>query len=270
MAIIEVPDISVVNTVNGSKQLLSLRDQKIKKDGVLNDFGVGSGVKYGENLYVLKSEKIVIPENYELYIIMDNLKSEASFEVSTNLLQEELVYIDWGDGIITLHSFHSGNNTITNKVTHAYTDGILGHTIKFYASSSFDFRSSTIDISGQTGLNIPGGYTSLDISRITKLLSLRCTLNNLTSLDVSKNPELEVLLCGSNNLTSLDVNKNPNLRSINIYVNPLVENRESLLAFANSLPNRSGKTAGNLSIMNSNSATWIQEILTAKNWEVLI
>lgn len=50
--IIEVPDISIVKTIDGTKQLLSLREQKIKKD-TLQNFGAGSGVKYQDNLYVL-------------------------------------------------------------------------------------------------------------------------------------------------------------------------------------------------------------------------
>ena len=54
--IIEVPDISIVKTVDGTKQLFSLRDQKVKKDGALLDFGTGSGIKAGNDLYVLKSD----------------------------------------------------------------------------------------------------------------------------------------------------------------------------------------------------------------------
>lgn len=58
--IIEVPDISIVKRVNGTKQLLSLRDQKIKKAGSLQNFGTGSGVKYQGDLYVLDSGVIPI------------------------------------------------------------------------------------------------------------------------------------------------------------------------------------------------------------------
>lgn len=53
--IIEVPDISIVKTINGTKRLLSLRNQKIKKDGGLQSFGIGSGIKHQGNLYVLNS-----------------------------------------------------------------------------------------------------------------------------------------------------------------------------------------------------------------------
>lgn len=58
--IIEVPDIAVVKTVDGAKKLLSLRDQKIKKDENLHNFSAGSGVKYQDDLYVLDSGSIPI------------------------------------------------------------------------------------------------------------------------------------------------------------------------------------------------------------------
>lgn len=166
--IIEVPDISILK----GGQLLSLRDQKIKKDGVLHTFGVGSGVKYGENLYVLGSEgEVPIAE-------MTTTASKVSF-VITKIGDIE---IDWGDGFSSSELY-----------MHEYTDGLESHNIKFYGAND-----ALIELNCNHNQ-----LTSLDVTKCTGLTTLNCQENQLTSLDVEGCTKLAWLYCNNNLLTSL-------------------------------------------------------------------
>lgn len=167
--IIEVPDISVVKTINGEKQLFSLRDQKIKK-GTLHTFGAGSGVKCAGNLYVLDGGMIPI-------VRMTTAKVNPSFEVN----KSGDITVDWGDGIIE-----------ENVFTHAYTDGIASHNIVFYGENT-----------ALTYLNCYYNQLSvLDVSRNIALATLYCDDNQLSALDVSQNTALTNLYCYNNPMTS--------------------------------------------------------------------
>ena len=57
--------------------------------------------------------------------------------------------------------------------------------------------------------------TTIDISKNTGLLYLRCSSNPLTRLDVSNNTSLKYLRCGVTQLTSLDVSGNAALTTLN-------------------------------------------------------
>lgn len=218
--IIEVPDIAVVKTISGAKQLLSLRDQKIVKEKALVDIGVGSGIKYEGDLYVLKSEKIV-PEG-ELIVTTTTMKANFSF-VLWPIID---IMVDWGDGVIEKNVF-----------SHTYTDGASSHNIKVYGDTNMVYTANF------------GGcmLMSLSVDNSTSLTHLQCQTNQLTSLDVSKNTALDYLSC---------------------YDNPVISDQPALTALANSLPDRTGETAGKLRIYDSTSAAWIKDICTAKNWTI--
>lgn len=240
--IIEVPDIAVVKTISGTKQLLSLRDQKFIKEKALVDIGAGSGIKYKGDLYVLKSEKIV-PEG-ELIATFTTRRVDFGFV----LWPINDITVDWGDGVVNKNTFN-----------HTYTDGAQSHDVRIYG-----------DVDNVSDVNCGGEIvTSLDVSNIALLTYLTCHYNKLTSLDVSKNTKLQRLTCYTNQLTGLDVSNNTDLIHLHCADNPFITDQPALTLLANSLPDRTGKDAGRLQIQNTASAAWIKDICDAKNWTIV-
>lgn len=307
MAIIEVPDISIVKTVNGSKQLLSLCDQKMKKDGALHTFGVGSGVKYNGDLYVLESE------DNDVLFRMTTTGQNISIRLGYEIMSSQLEMIDWGDGVL---------EEIGEK--HVYSDGISEHEILIYRNRNNKVSSlecshnhlTSLDVSKCTELKKLECYvndlTALDVSKNTALTDLNCSSNQftfldvskntalkklvcshsrdigsldvsknialiyldcanigLTSLDVSKNTKLETFSCSYNNLTSLDVSKNTDLKILYIAQNVLLNSQLEVSKIAMALPNRVGKESGILNVISEEVKSWIQDICTAKNWTII-
>lgn len=208
--IIEVPDIAVVKTVDGAKKLLSLRDQKIKKDKNLHNFGAGSGVKYQGDLYVLDSGIIPI-------VRMTTSKIDPSFTVKKN----SDIEVDWGDGIREKNVF-----------THMYTDSVSEHEVIFYGKENAltelycaNNKLTSLRLDGNLALIILGcgnnKLTTLDVSKNTFLEVLDCRTNQLTTLDLTRNTELESLSCFENQFVTLDVSKNTKLKSFSISFNKL-------------------------------------------------
>lgn len=294
MAIIEVPDISIVKTVNGSKQLLSLRDQKIKKDGVLNTFGVGSGIKNNGDLYVLGNEDVVIPEDVILKMEATTKLSNIGplYIIPKNSSSSKEYYVDWGDGSIEFF------NSISLYTSHNYEDGLNSHDIRLYTNSLI--QSIECKNCGLTNLNINNctelviikcdgnnlsnlmlnnllmlaniycsnnQITTLDISNNTNLLTLECGSNKLKSLNVEHNTKLQTLYFQNNDLSTLSVSNNSEIKSIKCDHNPLSETQYRLTTLANSLPNRTGISKGLITI-NKSAESWIDDICTSKNWSV--
>lgn len=186
--IIEVPDISVIKTVNGEKRLFSLHDQKVKKDS-LHVFGIGSGVKYQGDLYVLDNGNIPI-------VRMTTAKADPSFSV----VRSGDIEVDWGDGVREI-----------NKFEYTYADGIDNHDIVFYG------KNTTLK-ELWCGMN---QLTSICISKSIALLKLDCCGNPIQTLDVSQNFSLISLHCASCQLTSLDISHNIALSLLNCSENAL-------------------------------------------------
>lgn len=280
MAIIEVPDISIVKTVNGSKQLLSLRDQKIKKDGVLNTFGVGSGIKCNGDLYVLEREEkepIIIPED-EVNIVIQFVTKEPNLSFYTKS-GFDFDYIDWGDGNIDVNVPQSG-------IKHSYVDNKDTHDVKCYWNNNktLDRTLSEVNLSsmGLTSFKIftnagkltlyNNEFTSFSTNKLTDLKTLYIYGNQkLTLLDITDYAlSINSIRCHDCNLNSLVFKRNhTSLREIWCYGNPLVTSQDALTKLANSLPNNTGGTAGVLYIKNSISAAWIQDICASKNWTIV-
>lgn len=85
-------------------------------------------------------------------------------------------------------------------------------------------------------------FTSVDLSRNTRLKDLALMYGKLTALDVSRLPELETLNCNNNALTSIDLSHNPKLRSLFVQGNRLTaldvgHNPELELLYINMTPN---------------------------------
>lgn len=85
-------------------------------------------------------------------------------------------------------------------------------------------------------------FTSVDLSRNTRLKDLALMYGKLTALDVSCLPELETLNCNNNALTSIDLSHNPKLRSLFVQGNRLTaldvgHNPELELLYINMMPN---------------------------------
>ncbi|NLO00517.1 MAG: hypothetical protein GX125_09685 [Bacteroidales bacterium] len=120
--------------------------------------------------------------------------------------------------------------------------------------------------------------TSLDLSNKAELVYLYCDNNDLTSLVLSDSPKLTTLYCHSDTLTALDLTANTLLTRVDCYTNYITG--DAMTALMNSLPDRTGKTAGKLILIDNkrlpysyhadgNSATVSDvNIATGKNWLV--
>ncbi len=105
---------------------------------------------------------------------------------------------------------------------------------------------TSIDISKNTKLTtfecIGGSLESLDITQNTALVTLICLRNNIESLNLSQNINLETLYTGSNPIMTLDVSNNTALTYLNCNENQLsildVTNNvllETLICYENSI-----------------------------------
>ena len=85
-----------------------------------------------------------------------------------------------------------------------------------------DFTS--IDLSRNTRLQtlslMYGKLESLDVSQLSELETLNCNNNALTSIDLSHNPALRFLYVQGNQLTALDVSHNPELEYLYVSMIP--------------------------------------------------
>lgn len=61
--------------------------------------------------------------------------------------------------------------------------------------------------------------TSIDLSRLTRLISFSCENNQLTSLDISNNPRLQNIFIDNNDIEVLDTSNNPLITFITIVNN---------------------------------------------------
>ena len=114
---------------------------------------------------------------------------------------------------------------------------------------------TALDVSQNTALTSIDCYcnhlTTLDVSKNTVLTKLDCHNNQLTALDVSKNTALTSLGCAYNQLTTLDVSKNTALTSLNCCGNQI--KGEEMTRLVNSLPDRTGKAAGKIVVVQSDA-----------------
>lgn len=74
-------------------------------------------------------------------------------------------------------------------------------------STSIVLKGNVTDLTCQQCL-----LSSLDLSKATGLLSLRCSWNELKELDLSNQPQLQELRCAWNELATLDISHNKELR----------------------------------------------------------
>lgn len=87
------------------------------------------------------------------------------------------------------------------------------------------------------------------------------------------------ILIDKTNCSALDVSPCPGVSFIRLDyltlgapINPILSNSSAMVAFANTLPDRTATTAGGIQIWDStaraNAISWIGAICTAKNWEI--
>lgn len=297
MAVIKVPDISIVKSANGVKQLFSLRGQRVKKGGVLNTFGAGSGVVCDGDLYVLEEAKAIVT--------MRTAKESVSFTVT----KTSDITVDWGDGIKEKNVF-----------SHSY-GSVVEHEIRFYGKNvaltylgCYSNQLSVLDVSANVGLMSLSCHnnqlTTLDVSANVGLTYLHCAINQLTFLDMSTNKSLTELYCYGNQLAFLDVSGNVVLKSLGGHTNQLtfldvstntglvildcqynqltaldvsantrlenlyfsgnvfINNTIELTNLANSLVNRAHSVSGHIIINNASAKELITPICTEKNWGI--
>lgn len=215
-------------------------------------------------------------------IKMTTLKQQIQFDF---IIANSDIIIDWGDGQID-----------TNVFSHNYAEAVE-HTIVFYGASTALNRFyceycelTSLDIHKATGLVDfrchDNFLTALDVRSNVNLQFIGCFNNQIRDLDVTKNIELKVLGIFNNPISNIDISQNTLLESFNandtqigvleashnpylwdIYIKGTVleNDRVQLINLANTLSDRSGLSAGQISI-NENSWEIIRPILQAKNW----
>jgi Leucine-rich repeat (LRR) protein len=131
-----------------------------------------------------------------------NRTGSISFSFSNP--QYELLYIDWGSGVLTPYYYSTQNSGSIN--TSSYT---AGQTVKFYAPNVTVFKASEKQL------------TSLDVTRATNLQTLDCNKNNIEVLDISNNNELKDFNCSFNRIQTLDFSNNHKLTTVDCTRNQL-------------------------------------------------
>jgi hypothetical protein len=90
-----------------------------------------------------------------------------------------------------------------------------------------DNNVTTVDVSNLPNLRsvraISCNLTSLDLTNNPLLDDLRIEDNNITSIDLSNNPLLEILQMNGNQLTTLDLSNNPLIWRLRLYNNNITE-----------------------------------------------
>jgi hypothetical protein len=135
-----------------------------------------------------------------------------------------------------------------------------------------DLSTKTITITGNiTGIGTgeSRAATGIDVSNMKALKFLSCSNEKLAALNVSKNTALTYLDCYYNQLTSLDVSKNTALTDLYCFFN--IINTENLISLLGGLPNRKGKTSGQICIdanpgVGGSGYPAAQTAAEGKNW----
>ncbi|MEA4984017.1 hypothetical protein SDC9_56890 [bioreactor metagenome] len=188
-------------------------------------------------------------------IVFETSKASVSLSIKVSKTEyEDQVWIDLNG---------NGDQDAGEKVT------------TFNAQVVYPLESSTVRIFGPiwTFNCVSNEITSLDVSGAAGTLNvLSCGSNLLTSLDLSTCEKLATVACEKNLLTSIIPSSY--LTSVNMYSNRLDE--VAMTEFVNGLQDRTGKTAGSLtlyygvsSVSQSNQNFFTQahaDIVSPKNW----
>lgn len=140
-----------------------------------------------------------------------------------------------------------------------------------------NFNLSTISLYGCSGLQIlslilASNLHSLNLSTCTSLTSMNCQYTGISSLDLSKCRLLESVWATSHQMTSLLLPQNSStLHYVACWENNI--KGEDMNALFNSLPNRTGKDAGTIVVVNTSSSSENNECYSRhvnaarqKNW----
>lgn len=123
----------------------------------------------------------------------------------------------------------SGNTLLTtlncydNALTSLDVSGCTAMTmLRCYENASLSLISGLADCTALTYLDADDcNFSSLNVSTLTKLKTLRCRNNNLSSLNVSPLTQLQYLYCYDNNLSSLNVSSKTSLKELYCQYNQL-------------------------------------------------
>jgi hypothetical protein len=217
----------------------------------------GDPIATSGNTELSDLDKAFVAELYPMPVEEDYLaKITFEGELSLGVAKENAVFIDWGNGVV--EAVPSGDYIYVRHLVDTRAAPYRGEEISIILRG---------DAKALFAIRAPYYAKTLDISGCTHLSQLLCEYGSLTSLDLSNCPLLEYFSCFSNQLTSLDVSNNPLLNYIRIHVNPFIEDQAAVVAFANSLPDRTGMFTGILQ-SSVTHPEWIADICAAKNWRL--
>jgi hypothetical protein len=140
-----------------------------------------------------------------------------------------------------------------------------------------NLTSINLDVGNAANQNITMVYGDTVFSKLTQF---DVDGNQIGNVDYSHFPAITgSILIDKTNCSALDVSPCPNVSYIRLdyvvsgaSINPILSNSTAMVAFANTLPDRTGKTAGTIQILDStadtNARSWIGATCTAKNWEI--
>ena len=147
-----------------------------------------------------------------------------------------VIFIDWGDGRTTAHSFHNEREMVKfshNYFPENYSNPPDGQAFDVEISANpdcriigFDLRPADmiaidLDVSAcpeleklTYGCYFNDGSSNLDLSHNTALKYLNCSECNFTKLDLAANTALEYLDCSRNRLSHLSLTTNIALKEL--------------------------------------------------------
>lgn len=139
-----------------------------------------------------------------------------------------------GDGVLTTDEAASVKELTLNAKTDETLAGInsldgIEYFTELEELTCTMCNFTSIDLSRNTRLQslglMYGKLESLDVSQLPALETLNCNNNALTSIDLSNNPALRFLFVQGNRLTALDVSHNPELEHLYISMMPNYTNQ---------------------------------------------
>ena len=214
-------------------------------------------------------------------------------EQLNSLITYEHTYVSAGSYTVKMYSMNNFKMLGSGGTSLAFSPGgkVTSFNIKeFNNLTHIAFRwllkyYGSLDITGMTNLtsislDSVGGYSQ----RFTSLITGGTIYPKVTWVDLDGNPlgnfDLSIfpgitssLLIADTNRSALDVSPCPNVSYIRLgsyssgayRPNTILNNQTNMIAFANTLPDRNGKTAGKIEL-DTTPWGWIASICATKNW----
>ena len=164
------------------------------------------------------------------------------------------VVIDWGDG---------ERETVLNTTSYYYRSYIYNHT---YSENLSEYTIKVYGVPGAISECVIGscGLISFEIGKNSGIEYLGIYVSSVSYLDLSNASELVTFNCRTTSFTSLDFSGCSNLKDIQNVI--FASNEPFMLNMLQTLPDRTGESAGTIYCLQNNPSATVISAYTAKNW----